>query len=154
MDDSQNMQYVGFWIRVWASLIDTILLSAVIIPLLLLLYGSEHLASGVTLTGTSNLLISYVLPAIGVLAFWSARHATPGKMVFGAKIVDARTGGAPSFRQHLIRYVGYFISTFFLCIGFLWIAFDPKKQGWHDKLAGTVVIRAKTQGTRPVQFTG
>ncbi len=41
------------------------------------------------------------------------------------------------------RYLGYFASTIPLCLGFLWIAFDKRKQGWHDKLAGTVVIRAQ-----------
>ncbi|PIP08224.1 MAG: hypothetical protein COX51_04865, partial [Syntrophobacteraceae bacterium CG23_combo_of_CG06-09_8_20_14_all_50_8] len=39
-----------------------------------------------------------------------------------------------------LRWIGYFISALPLYIGFLWVAFDGKKQGWHDKLAGTVVI--------------
>jgi len=63
-------------------------------------------------------------------------------MIVSAKIVDAKTLGAPSTGQLIVRYVGYFISSLFLCLGFLWIAFDARKQGWHDKIAGTVVIKA------------
>jgi uncharacterized RDD family membrane protein YckC len=39
------------------------------------------------------------------------------------------------------RYFAYYLSTILLGLGFLWIIWDPKKQGWHDKLAGTVVVR-------------
>lgn len=152
MNDAASLEYVGFWIRVWASLIDTLLLCVVVIPLMLAIYGTEQLASGVTITGTANIVLSYILPAIAVIAFWSARHATPGKMVFGARIVDARTGDAPTLRQNIIRYLGYFLSTFFFFLGFLWIAVDRKKQGWHDKLAGTVVVRQTTRSAEPVQF--
>jgi uncharacterized RDD family membrane protein YckC len=40
------------------------------------------------------------------------------------------------------RFFAYFVSIFPACLGFLWIAFDRRKQGWHDKIAGTVVVRA------------
>jgi uncharacterized RDD family membrane protein YckC len=40
-----------------------------------------------------------------------------------------------------LRWVGYIISAAGICLGFIWIIFDRKKQGWHDKIAGTVVIR-------------
>jgi len=50
------------------------------------------------------------------------------------------------------RYFAYFISTIPLCLGFLWITFDRKKQGWHDKLAGTVVVRTLRRGAEPVKF--
>lgn len=75
-----------------------------------------------------------------ILLFWVYRSATPGKMILRMKIVDAKTGGAPSKAQLIGRYFGYFLSTLPLGLGFLWIYYDKKKQGWHDKLAGTVVI--------------
>jgi uncharacterized RDD family membrane protein YckC len=150
--DSTELEYVGFWPRVWASLIDTILVGVIAIPLLMAIYGRERLADGVTISGYAGFFISYILPAIAVIAFWSVKEATPGKMVIGAKIVDAQTGGTPSFRQHVVRYLGYFLSTFFFCLGFLWIAFDKKKQGWHDKLAGTVVVRPMKSNAEPVKF--
>lgn len=60
-------------------------------------------------------------------------------MVIGANILDARTGGQPSNLQLLVRYAGYFVSMFALGLGFIWIGVDRRKQGWHDKIAGTVV---------------
>ena len=76
-----------------------------------------------------------------VVLFWVYRMATPGKMIIDAVIVDAQTFAKPRTRQYVGRYLAYFVSTLPLCLGFLWIAFDGRKQGWHDKLAGTVVVR-------------
>ena len=61
----------------------------------------------------------------------------------GAEVVDAKTGAALSVRQSIGRYLGYYVSILPLLLGLVWVAFDPRKQGWHDKLAGTVVVRAK-----------
>lgn len=154
MGDTVELEYVGFWLRVWASLIDTLLILVATIPLLWALYGRDRLADGVVLTGPANLFISYLLPAIVVIAFWSAKDATPGKMVIGARIVDAKTGGSPTLGQHIIRYLGYFVSTIPACLGLIWVGIDRRKQGWHDKLAGTVVVRRKNGGAEPVRFGG
>ena len=152
MNESTELEYVGFWLRVWASIIDTMLLMLVIVPLLFAIFGREQMAYGITFTGSANFLVSYILPAVAVIAFWSVKHATPGKMVIGARIADAKTGGSPSFMQHVIRYLGYFVSTIPFCLGLIWVGIDKKKQGWHDKLAGTVVVRPKYKGTEPVRF--
>ena len=76
-----------------------------------------------------------------VILFWAKKQATPGKMAVSARIVDAETGGKPSKKQCVGRYFAYFLSAIPLGLGFLWVAFDPKKQAWHDKLAGTVVVK-------------
>jgi len=96
--------------------------------------------------------VSYVLPAIAIIAFWVYKSATPGKIAIRATIVDAKTGLQPSNGQLIGRYFAYYISTLPLCLGFLWIAWDPKKQGWHDKLAGTVVVRPVGIKTKEVVF--
>jgi uncharacterized RDD family membrane protein YckC len=138
--------YAGFWLRVAASLIDTVLVLLITVPLLLAVYGgSPALMSSSGFAAIPNLLISYVAPAIAVIAFWVARQATPGKMVFGARIVDARTGNSLTVRQSIGRYLGYFVSTIPFGLGLIWVAFDPRKQGWHDKLAGTVVVRPRSR---------
>ena len=64
-------------------------------------------------------------------------------MVISAKIVDAQTGEKPSLGQFIGRYFAYYVSTIPFGLGLIWVAFDRRKQGWHDKLAGTVVIRKK-----------
>jgi len=73
-------------------------------------------------------------------------------MAIGAKIVDAKTGRPASTGQLVGRYLGYYVSSIPFFLGIFWVAFDDRKQGWHDKLAGTVVIRAKDQGPNEVEF--
>lgn len=150
-----DLEYAGFWIRVWASVIDTILLLLITLPLLIGIYGWEYLDPEKTgiVAGPSDFLISWVLPAIAIITFWIYRAATPGKMAISAKIVDAQTGGAPTPGQYIGRYFSYFISTLPLGLGIIWVAFDKKKQAWHDKLAGTVVVRKKDRGPEKVQFS-
>ncbi|WP_411885075.1 RDD family protein [Polaromonas sp. YR568] len=150
--DTSELEYAGFWIRVWASLIDTVLLCILVYPLLTAIYGDAYWESTDFVHGPMDVLISWVLPAVVVVVFWLTRQATPGKMAIAARIVDAKTGDKPTTSQLLIRYVGYFVSTIPLCLGLFWVAFDARKQGWHDKMAGTVVVRKKAGSTRPVEF--
>ena len=150
----QELEYVGFWARVWAALIDTVLVSVVVIPLLAAVYGWTYADGKFSLVaqGPARFFISWVAPAIAVIVFWIYRQATPGKMAISARIVDAETGNPPSTRQAIGRYLAYYVSIFPLCLGLLWVGFDRRKQGWHDKLAGTVVVRPKVRGTEPVKF--
>jgi uncharacterized RDD family membrane protein YckC len=149
--DESHYQYVGFWARVGASLIDTVLLCIVLWPLLTLVYGREYWSSVALVHGPVDVLLQWVLPPLAIIAFWVARQATPGKMAIHAKIVDAGTGNPPTARQAVIRYLGYYVSLFGLGLGFLWVAWDARKQGWHDKLAGTVVVRARSQAAQARQ---
>ena len=133
----------GFWIRVGASIIDTILIAIVTMPLLFMLYGKEYFDSTVFAQGPLDILISYFLPAIAVVLFWIYRSATPGKILLGLKIVDANTGEKCTTGQLVLRYIGYYPAMIPLCIGFIWVAFDGRKQGWHDKIAKTLVVYGK-----------
>lgn len=142
MEGSNVTEYVGFWPRVGASLIDTILIMAVTVPLLIMVYGWAYFETPGLLAGPAEVLISWVFPVVAVILFWLYKQATPGKMVVSARVVDARTGNTLSVGQAIGRYLAYFLSTLPLGLGFIWVAFDARKQGWHDKLAGTVVIRA------------
>lgn len=147
-----DFEYAGFWIRVWASIIDSLLVLVIILPVLSVVYGDAYWSSDRFIQGPVDFLLSWVAPAVAVLLFWISRQATPGKMAITAQIVDAKTGGKPSTQQLLLRYLGYYVGAVPLFLGLIWIAFDSRKQGWHDKMAGTVVIRRKAGGTQPVQF--
>jgi uncharacterized RDD family membrane protein YckC len=136
-----GFRYAGFWIRVWASFIDLVLFSLWTLPLMYLVYGPALWTNQQLIMGPADVLINWVLPSIAVILFWKKRQATVGKMAIRARIVDARTGQAPTTRQDLIRYFGYLLSVMPLGLGYLWVAFDSRKQGFHDKLAGTVVVR-------------
>ena len=145
------MTYAGFWIRFWASLIDTFVMFLLMIPLMMIMYNTSSMstqisnenmsysASSYSFEGSENFFMSYLIPAILVLVFWFYKSATPGKMLLKLTIVDAKSGKKPTASQFIIRYLGYFLSSIFL-LGFIWAAFDKRKQGWHDKIAGTVVI--------------
>lgn len=145
MELSDDLEYAGFWVRVWASLIDTVLIFMVILPPLISIYGWEYLESSRFIQGYWDFLLNWILPAIAVIIFWVYRSATPGKMIFKLKIIDAATGEKPSTRKFIGRYLAYYASTLPLLMGLFWVAFDKKKQGWHDKLAGTLVVRPKRE---------
>jgi len=76
--------------------------------------------------------------------FHGATGRTPGKMILGLKVIG-EDGTPLTFGVAFLRSVGYLISSVVLNLGFLWVAFDKKKQGWHDKIAGTVVIIQEAQ---------
>jgi len=151
----QDYEYAGFWIRSGAMIIDTVLIMLITYPLLVAIYGWSYFDAGQTgfIAGRSDFLITWILPTIATILFWLKKQATPGKMAISAKVVDARTGKTLSVGQSIGRYFAYFISALPLGLGLIWIAFDSKKQGWHDKLAGTVVIRTKNGGISPVEFS-
>jgi uncharacterized RDD family membrane protein YckC len=153
-EESGELEYAGFWIRTVAAIIDTLLISVILFPLLTAIYGSDYWSGERLIQGPLDFLLSWVAPAAAVVVFWLARQATPGKMAVGARIVDAKTGGKPTSTQLILRYLGYYVAMIPLFVGILWVAFDPRKQGWHDKIAGTVVVRRKGGTAQAVRFEG
>jgi len=148
----QEIKYAGFWMRVGAAIIDTLLIMAVTFPLLIYIYGWSYLDTEHTglIAGPADFVISWVLPAVAVVLFWKYRQATPGKMVLSLRILDADTRASLSFGQSVGRYFAYLVSIIPLGIGLIWVAFDRRKQGWHDKLANTIVVRSKNRVLEPV----
>lgn len=137
-------EYAGFWIRLGASLVDTLLMVLITIPLLIIYYGFDtywQAAQSGEFLGLGEVIISWLFPIVATIWFWLKMQATPGKILFSLKVLDEKTGQPLTLNQSVIRYLGYFASTIVLGLGFIWIAFDGKKQGWHDKMAGTVVVR-------------
>ncbi len=148
----ESFEYVGFWSRFGASIIDSIIIIAITLPTLYLIYGGDYFVSEEFVQGFPDFIISYVFPLVATILFWIYKCATPGKIALSVKIVDAKTGNNPTVSQSIIRYLGYYVSLIPLGLGFFWVAWDSKKQGWHDKMAGTVVIRPKNKGVEKVQF--
>jgi uncharacterized RDD family membrane protein YckC len=124
----------GFWIRVLAFIIDSVILYVVNLIVGLVLNPST--------TGRSG--IQTLLGIIYFTYFWSASSMWPGQTV-GDKLLNLRViktdGTDLTIVQAFIRYVGLFVSFLVIFIGVIWVAFDPNKQGWHDKIAGTYVIK-------------
>lgn len=146
----EDKGYAGFWIRLGACLIDLVLLIIILEIPLAFIYGAEYWEGEKLVYGFWDVFLGYVVPFVATIWFWLRYLGTPGKMALKLKIVDATTGEKMSTGQAVGRYFAYILAIIPLCLGFIWIAFDKRKQGWHDKLAGTVVIRET--GMEPVSF--
>lgn len=133
-------EYGGFWRRAVASLVDCLWQLALIVALGYLFFGTAYF-EGASEGTVAGFVVETLIPTLLILVFWFYRQATPGKMLLDMEIVDAQTGRPPTTRQYVLRVLGYIVSSIPLGLGFLWIIWDPKKQGWHDKIARTVVVR-------------
>ena len=142
MEQQTEQRYAGFWVRVAASIVDSIILALVIGPVVWAIYGAEYFEMEGMIAGPADFLLTWVLPAVAIVVFWIYKSATPGKMVFKLRIMDESSGRDASAGQCVIRYLGYYVSMLPLFLGFLWVLWDDRKQGWHDKLARTVVVHS------------
>jgi uncharacterized RDD family membrane protein YckC len=132
MFDSQP-EYAGFWRRFAAALVDTGLLTV----LFLIVLGPSYVnASFWSLEG----LLENTLSLMIIVAFWVKLCGTPGKLLMNCQVVNADSTQPLTLRQAVLRYLGYYVSALPLGLGFLWIAWDKRKQGFHDKIANTVVL--------------
>lgn len=140
--------YGGFWIRVIAFILDGIVIS-VITGALSPIFGqpifeTETITAGgnqITFNYTTGGALSGLFGLLYFVGFWSLRGQTPGQMPFRLRVVKATDGERPDWVVSLLRYVGLIISFAVILLGVIWVAFDGRKQGWHDKIAGTLVIR-------------
>ena len=80
------------------------------------------------------------MPVLYYIVLW-AYGGTLGQRVLGMRVVNAATGADLGLARALLRYVGFIIATIPIYIGLIWVGFDPRKQGWHDKIAGSFVVR-------------
>lgn len=137
-------EYVGFWKRLGAAVIDLLILLVVIVPIELAVFGTDYLQlalAGKTLA--VDVWVQLIIPLLALVLFWRYAKATPGLLALSAKIVDARTFAPASFGKLGLRALCLAVLLIVIIplgVGLLWIAFDKRKQGWHDKIAGTVVI--------------
>jgi uncharacterized RDD family membrane protein YckC len=139
-----EVKYAGFWLRTLAAIIDTILFCAVIFTVLYFLVGPQVFDnSSDYMYSMTYFLFEWIIPITIVIVFWITKSATPGKMVLNMKIVDVKTLGSVPTSRLLLRYLGYYIAAIPLGLGFMWVGWDKRKQGWHDKIAGTVVIKTR-----------
>ena len=122
----------GFGERLVAYIIDFVAIGFIQLILFVVMGGSPGAR-----------LVGIVFGLVYTVGFWSAGGATPGKMLMKLQIVHEDGSGDISIGTVLLRYVGYIVSGIAIGLGFLWIIWDDKKQGWHDKIASTKVIRVR-----------
>jgi uncharacterized RDD family membrane protein YckC len=132
-EGSIDIAYAGFWRRVAAAMIDT----GLFMVLLAIILGPAYInAAFFSLEG----LVENGMSLVVTVFLWVKFLGTPGKLLMGCQVVDADSGAALSVRQAVLRYLGYYVSALPLGLGFFWIAWDKRKQGFHDKIANTVVL--------------
>jgi uncharacterized RDD family membrane protein YckC len=86
-------------------------------------------------------LVAFVIGIAYVIGFWTTSGATPGKKLMKLQVVQQSDGQIPTVGTAVLRYVGYIASAVVVFLGYLWIIWDPNKEGWHDKIAKTRVIK-------------
>jgi len=86
-------------------------------------------------------VLIFAIQMLYFAGFWAWRGGTPGQLLLGIQVRRESDGARIGFGRACLRYLGYLVSIWILYIGFIWVAFDARKQGWHDKIAGTVVVR-------------
>jgi uncharacterized RDD family membrane protein YckC len=151
-----QVTYGGFWIRFVAVIIDGFIIAIPIIILAVILGVAAGVAAGVSSNSTGQAtsaangigtglslivdLVAFVL-TIGYFVYFWGTGSTLGMRLFHLRVVDANTGAPIGFGRAALRYLGYIVSGAVCYIGLIWAAFDPRKQGWHDKIANTVVLQ-------------
>jgi len=105
--------------------------------------GAVSSILGGGLAGTQYQGLSTLLQAAYFTYFWSAagKGQTLGSRALNIRVVKT-DGSYLDYVGAFLRYVGFFISCVVFLIGVIWAAFDAQKQGWHDKIAGTYVVKA------------
>ena len=125
-----EVEYMGFWVRLAAAVIDGILTGIV--------GGIISTATGVPALGSLLTVLYYVL-------FIGLKGQTLGKMALNIQVVNAR-GDVPGIPRAILREVlGKLVSTVVVLLGFFWIGWDRHKRGWHDYIGGTFVVRKKRE---------
>jgi uncharacterized RDD family membrane protein YckC len=149
-----DRRFGGFWRRFLAFFIDQVLLNLItwilyLIGLLALQLAGAPFGHASALgglrggTGTFTAIYTFVT-IITAMIYFTGFHGTfgqtPGKMLFGLRVIQV-SGEPMTIEVAFLRWVGTLISGLVLGLGYLWIAFDGRKQGWHDKIAATLVMR-------------
>jgi uncharacterized RDD family membrane protein YckC len=128
-----------------AYLVDAVLLSFVggAFPYLVIATTTAgqtgNVGQHVTTSGSGSILV----PLVYFVIFWSRLGGgrTLGMRLLGLRLVEERAGATPEIGTALVRWLGLWLSFAVCFVGVIWVAFDSRHQGWHDKIARTLVIR-------------
>ena len=144
MIEATQPHYAGFARRLVAALIDTLILSLVLELMYLLFWGHGNMRL-VAVDGNVQLMseggwLDNLFFLLATIVLWVKYGGTPGKLLMGCHVIDLATGKYLTPGKALLRYLAYFVSALPLGLGFFWIIWDKRKQGFHDKIAKTVVV--------------
>ncbi len=155
-----GVKFAGHGARLVAYILDSLIIGAIYIVIFfvaaaLLIGGARAsdfengvrpglVAGAIGLFGLFFLL-TFILVFAYFPFFWARSGQTPGMRPFGLYIVRDSDGGKISTGQAILRLIGIWVSAIPFYLGFIWIFIDARRRGWHDLIAGTVVIE-RTRG--------
>ena len=149
---AQGVTYASAGARLGAFIIDWIIVGLVIGASFLLLFSLLFASAATQSPGAFfaffalfPLLIlgQYLVQGLYFGVSWYRGGATPGMRIVGIKVVRSVDGGPLTKQQALLRTLGYWVSSAVMYLGFIWILIDDRRQGWHDKIADTLVIEGR-----------
>ena len=140
--------------RLVAYLVDALIVTAVSIVLIVLvglvfISGASLSEDAETVNVSAEAVVATVLLTFVVVLlvllyfpfFWARGGQTPGMAIFGLRVVDDRTGGPVGWGTAGLRMLGMYVATAVFYLGFIWILVDKRRRGFHDLIAGTVVVK-------------
>ena len=142
-----GVAFAGFGARLVAYIIDVIVVGVVTSVIVLVgvavaLAGAINDSAGVAVIGALFIALAVIVVMLAYFPwFWARSGATPGMQAMGIMVVRDADGGPVSGSQAVLRLIGYWVSGAVFYLGYIWIFVDPRRRGWHDLIAGTVVIR-------------
>ena len=118
----------GFWKRFAAAFLNGLIIMVCAVPFMFV-----------------DVALYYVVSLLGQVVYYTVLEGGPkgqtlGKTALGIRVIDLARGGPIGYARGFIRYVGRYVSSIVLLLGYLWMLWDSEKQTWHDKMAGSVVV--------------
>lgn len=148
----EEYHYAGFWIRLVARVIDLILLLAAFNLFILVdrmgadagLWTPTGLDNGIgfdqlSVENLARVVFFFFFPVFYYVYLHGAYGQTFGKMALRIKVLN-EDGSSLDYRKAFLRWLGYFLCDLTLNVGYVWAAFDTRKQGLHDKVCRTIVV--------------
>lgn len=133
--------------RLLAYVVDVILVSvlvgvvAVVLSFLVAAFAVAGADSLAVLTGVLVLVAVFLVSLLYFPWFWAKGGATPGMRIFNLRVVRDRDGGPIGWGEAFLRLIGFWVSSAVFYLGFVWILIDKRRRGWHDIIAGTVMVQ-------------
>ena len=125
--------------RLIAYIIDIVVTFAIIVVLAIV---AGILVAVAPILSIVPFLAIVVIPLVYFPYYWAKSGQTPGMKQQGIKVVRDRDGGPITMGTAILRLIGYWVSGLVFYIGYIWIFIDKRRRGWHDLIAGTVVVKA------------
>jgi uncharacterized RDD family membrane protein YckC len=144
-----GLAFAGYGERLVAYIVDAIIVTVVIV--IVAIIGGLAVGAGVVGGNASAAIGSGLLLFLAIMVvslgyfpyFWARGGATPGMKMFGLYVVRDADGGPITGGQAVLRLIGYWVSSVVFYLGYIWIFVDKRRRGWHDLIAGTIIVQRR-----------